>query len=125
MTLSLFCIFADSDVIIISFTQNIMRREGEQASLVCQATGKPTPSINWTRNGVIVHSGSPYNTSVLTYNDNGACYTCIAYNGVGDTKTATSCLNVLCKYHVHLKRHGQNTKIMLVNFELESRCVIS
>lgn len=94
---TLYIYYSDPPNITTSHSQRLTTSEGEKASLTCEATGKPAPNINWTRNGVIVRTGSVYNTSVLMYSDNNACYTCVAYNGIGDSKNATFCLNVHCK----------------------------
>ncbi|KAK3748167.1 hypothetical protein QZH41_000891 [Actinostola sp. cb2023] len=79
---------------ITSPHSNFTVKEGQNVQLVCTAIGQPTPNINWTRDGVVVHAGSPFLTPNLTHNDDNACYTCIAYNGVPDAKTANLFLNV-------------------------------
>ena len=71
--------------------------EKQTAQLMCTATGRPTPSINWTRNGEVVGKGSPFNITAKL-EDHNQCYTCVAYNGVSDAMTANVCLVVQCKY---------------------------
>lgn len=77
--------------------------EGQTVTLKCNPiTGLLLPSFNWTKDGVIVKTGSSLTTPALNHNDNNECYTCTAYNGIVDAKTANFCMNVQCKYHFYL-----------------------
>ena len=77
--------------------------EGEDLVLTCDATGKPEPNVTWTKVG---SSKVLSNTSSLTIvnvsrpgtPDNMIQYQCTASNGVGAHATATSTINVYCKY---------------------------
>jgi len=83
---------------------NINVSERQTVPLVCTATGNPTPSINWTRNGVLVGRGSPFNITAKP-EDHNQCYTCVAYNGMPDAKNASVCLAVKCKYNYTLWKY--------------------
>ncbi len=75
--------------------------EGQPATIHCQATGAPKPTISWLRDGsqpvpddYIQESGDLVFTQTQA-SDTGD-YTCIADNGVG-TINATARLTVYCK----------------------------
>ena len=78
--------------------------EGESLVLSCIiASGKPEPSMTWTKVG----SSEVLSTtlSLTTQNvrrpgtpDNMIQYQCTASNGVGTPATATSTIEVYCKY---------------------------
>lgn len=86
--------------------------ESQTAQLECTVQGNPTPQVNWTRYGVLVGTGV-YTTPAVAISDDNTCYTCIAYNGVLDAKTANVCLNVQCKYGTRLSKLS-NGQIMFV-----------
>ena len=77
--------------------------EGSMVTLNCNATGKPTPNITWTRvweNGtdseqLQVVDGN-YVMSNIKRSSNGT-YRCTAYNGVGDPVNRTVEVIVGCK----------------------------
>ena len=77
--------------------------EGSMFTLNCNATGKPTPNITWTRvweNGtdseqLQVVDGN-YVMSNIKRSSNGT-YRCTAYNGVGDPVNRTVEVIVGCK----------------------------
>ena len=77
--------------------------EGEDLVLTCNGSGKPHPVITWTKLG---SSEVLSNTSSLTIvnvskpetADNMIQYQCTASNGVGTPATATSTIDVYCKY---------------------------
>jgi len=89
--------------------------EKQTAQLVCTATGYPTPSINWTRNGVVIGTGSPFNITAKL-EDHNQCYTCVAYNGVPDAKSANVCLVVQGKYRSALG-HLKSTVTVLISLK--------
>ena len=74
----------------------------------CAASGKPEPTITWTRNGQNVGSGEYLSITAQT-NLDGSLYKCTAYNGVGQPASATAYLTVLgmvliiaCKLQMYL-----------------------
>ena len=77
--------------------------EDSMVTLYCNATGKPTPNINWTRvweNGtdseqLPVVDGS-YVMSNIKRSSSGK-YRCTAYNGVGDPANHMVQVIVRCK----------------------------
>ena len=76
--------------------------EGNNITLMCNASGKPEPSITWIRVG---SSEVLSNTSILTVMnvsrpgtpDNMIQYQCTASNGVGGQAAVISTITVLCK----------------------------
>lgn len=91
--------------------------ERKNITLFCQASGKPEPTVTWTRVG---SSDILSNTSVLTLvnvsrpgtPDNMIQYQCTASNGVGNPATAVANLNVTCKSTFHLFRvHRKSCEI--------------
>ena len=80
----------------------IVTKEGGNISLSCNVSGKPEPSISWTRIGSSdVLSVSPSLTVVNVSRpgtaDNMIQYQCAASNGVETPATATVNVTVKCK----------------------------
>ncbi|XP_031565588.1 hemicentin-1-like, partial [Actinia tenebrosa] len=73
---------------------NVNTQEKRTVNLNCVATGNPFPNINWTKDGVIVGTGSPLRLDNVTIKNISECYTCVAYNGIPPDKSVTMCLNV-------------------------------
>ena len=78
--------------------------EDSMVTLHCNATGKPAPTINWTRvweNGTdseqLPVKDESYVMSNIKRSSNGT-YRCTAYNGVGDPVNRTVKVTVRCKY---------------------------
>ena len=79
--------------------------EGSMVTLSCNATGKPSPSITWTRafnNGtdsapLLPVVGGKHVISNITRGSNGT-YRCTADNGVDDPVNRTVTVTVRCKY---------------------------
>ena len=65
----------------------------DNVSFHCAASGKPEPTITWTRDGQNVGSGENLNITAQT-NLNGSVYKCTADNGVGQPASATATLTV-------------------------------
>ena len=59
----------------------------------CTASGKPEPTITWTRDGQDVGSGEYLNITAQT-TLNGSVYKCTADNGIGQPASATATLTV-------------------------------
>ena len=62
----------------------------------CEASGKPTPTVTWTRDGLNVGSGEYLRFKVQAKLD-GSSYRCTADNGIGQPAIATAYLTVLGK----------------------------
>ena len=80
--------------------------EDSTVTLSCNATGKPTPNITWTRvtvngttDGVPLHPvvDGTFLISNINRSSNGSTYRCTATNGVGDPVNRTVTVTVRCK----------------------------
>ena len=80
--------------------------EDSNVTLSCNATGKPTPNITWTRvtvNGTTdsvplrTVVGGAFPISNIPRSSNGSTYRCTATNGVGDPVNRTVTVTVRCK----------------------------
>jgi len=71
--------------------------------LFCEATGKPTPNVTWTRvlrngtGGDVVFFGNPWVIPNISRTATGT-YRCTAYNGIGNPAKHSLYVNVTCKY---------------------------
>lgn len=86
----------------MNFTQsNITINETGSTSLHCNATGNPTPTIQWwrIRNGSAQHvlDGETLELRHVRRNESGD-YRCTASNGVGNPAVSHVNLNVQCKF---------------------------
>ncbi|XP_020621934.1 hemicentin-1-like isoform X3 [Orbicella faveolata] len=66
--------------------------EGDQATFHCEATGNPTPTIKWIRDGKTVVTGETL-TFETKRNDSGK-YWCLTDNGLNSTANASAYLDV-------------------------------
>lgn len=88
-------------LINISRDQNVL--EGSNMALFCEATGRPTPNITWTRvfedgrNGEILLQGQTWDFLNISRTDSGT-YRCAADNGFGNVLSQVVRVNVTCKY---------------------------
>ena len=78
--------------------------EGNGLVLTCNASGKPEPSITWTKVGSS-HQVLSYTSSLTIANarrpgnpDNMIQYQCTASDGVKSPASATAAINVHCRY---------------------------
>ena len=77
--------------------------EGSSLTLFCNATGKPTPNVTWTRvlengtDGDVVFFGNPWFLVNISRTATGT-YRCTAYNGIGSPVNHWLNVNVTCKY---------------------------
>ena len=62
----------------------------------CVASGFPTPSLTWTKNGQFVSQSKNLNIQSSGRSDAGM-YVCTARNGLGQDKTAKAFVTVQCK----------------------------
>ena len=96
----LMCVIVPPEIANVSSDQVVC--EGAMVTLSCNATGKPTPSITWTRafgNGTdsaLVVDGK-YVMSNIMRSLNGT-YRCTADNGVSGPVNRTVRVTVRCKY---------------------------
>lgn len=68
---------------------------GSSVQLISTATGAPTPTLQWRRNGVdIPNAVNPVFTLPQTAWSDGGTYTCVATNAAGSTTSATATLIV-------------------------------
>ena len=78
-------------------------KERSDLNLYCGASGKPVPSITWTRvfeNGSesqVLHTGTSWKIARINQTDAGE-YRCTAYNRIGSSVSHTIIVKVLCKY---------------------------
>jgi glucose/arabinose dehydrogenase len=75
---------------------NVTVSAGQPATFTCSATGNPTPSFRWQRNGSTI-SGATSNTyriSSASAADNGATFRCVASNVMGSATSNAATLTV-------------------------------
>ena len=70
--------------------------EGATVTLLCEATGNPTPKIAWIKDGKTVVSGDTL--SFETNRTLSGKYWCTAENGLKPAVNANANINVQCKY---------------------------
>ena len=77
--------------------------EESNMQLLCEATGKPTPNITWTRvledgsNSEVLHQGPTWDFPNISRTDAGT-YRCTADNGFGNPVGYQVNVNVTCEY---------------------------
>ena len=69
--------------------------EGDQATFHCEATGNPTPTIKWIRDGKTVVTGETL--SFETKRKDSGKYWCLTDNGLNSTANASAYLDVQCE----------------------------
>ena len=75
--------------------QDTTVNEGDPLQLTCKASGKPTPTITWTKDDNPL--GKPPNIQKSDRTDAGK-YVCRADNNVKEAKTASAQVTVQCKF---------------------------
>ena len=98
------CYVADAPFVEVNKTAATVV-EGESITLYCNATGKPNPTLTWTKDGSLgaLSYNAILNTGILNRNDtinNTIQYQCAASNGVESPATAVANVTVLCKFYV-------------------------
>ena len=78
--------------------QDTTVNEGDPLQLTCKASGQPTPTITWTKDGKEL--GKTLNIQKSNRNDAGK-YVCKADNSVKDAKTASAQVTVQCKFDTY------------------------
>ena len=76
--------------------QNATVNETNPIVMRCDASGFPTPSLKWTKNGEVVSHLKQLNIQRSSRSDAGM-YECRASNGVGQNKAAKAYVTVQCK----------------------------
>lgn len=70
--------------------------ENEEVTLNCTASGNPTPTITWIKNGKTVTEGETL--SFEAHRSQSGQYWCLAENGLEVSANASAYLDVQCKY---------------------------
>ena len=92
---------------ITAHPQNETRKEGDNATLICNAIGNPVPKISWNKgrsplsiNFRVSLSADNKHLTITNVNrvDSGA-YRCVATNSLGNDTSSPAYLGVLCKYN--------------------------
>ena len=85
--------------------QNETKIEGDNVTFTCNATGNSAPTLNWTKDGSLLTTGSrislssdgkQLNITNLTREDSGR-YVCEATDNVTTVLSNSATLNVQCK----------------------------
>ena len=104
LKLTLFlCFFEDAPSLDVYPTSSVVV-EGQNFTLSCNASGKPSPRLTWTKVGGLGQVLSQTSTLIVnnasrTVNANNMIqYQCTADNGVGHAATAVANVTVHCKY---------------------------
>ena len=96
-----FCPIDKPEVIVLPRSQNV--NESDSFSIFCNAIGKPTPTIKWTKQGnsTVLSTNAFLNVSSAIRGSKHHCgdYICSAENSVGVTEKVAS-VTVQCEYHV-------------------------
>ena len=82
--------------------------EGKSITLYCNATGKPDPTLTWTKvgNAEPLSNNAVFNTGILNRKDtinNIIQYQCTASNGVESPAKALANITVHCKFHLYVQ----------------------
>ena len=74
---------------------NVNGRLGQNVSLICSASGSPTPAITWFRNGMLIDGEifPSLNFPSLSPEDRGF-YFCMANNTVGSIRSDTVLVSI-------------------------------
>ena len=87
---------------IIIAPQNKTINEGDRLQLTCNASGRPTPTITWTKDG---NQLSKTVDIQKCKRSDGGKYVCRADNGVKEAKRASAQVTVQCKFERFLFLH--------------------
>ena len=90
---------------------------GTNLTLTCNASGDPTPNVNWTKEG---ETAAEFNVSghklhlVNVKREDFGSYKCTADNGYGTPATSLAVVNVQCKFYTLILFH---VYLCLVHFD--------
>lgn len=85
--------------------ENQTLTEGDNATFTCNASGNPSPTLSWTKDGSVVNVTSRISLSLdntllvitnVSRGDSGQ-YICVSANDVGAVWSSMATLNVQCK----------------------------
>uniref|UniRef100_A0A8C1NB49 Roundabout, axon guidance receptor, homolog 2 (Drosophila) n=1 Tax=Cyprinus carpio TaxID=7962 RepID=A0A8C1NB49_CYPCA len=109
----------DSPPRIVEHPSDLIVSKGEPATLNCKAEGRPTPTVEWYKDGervetdkddsrshrMLLPSGSLFFLRIVhgrrSKPDEGA-YVCVARNYLGEAVSRNASLEVACKYAISL-----------------------
>ena len=95
---------------ITAHPQSVMKTEGENVTLSCNATGNPAPTVSWTKDGSPISNNSRISLSgdnkqltirYVSRTDSGE-YECVADNSLGNDTSNAATLDVKCKCDLSL-----------------------
>ena len=87
--------------------QNVTTRIDDHVTLSCDVKGNPSPSLSWTKNGIVIATGDDSRIRFTEQNrrltimnvskaDSGG-YQCVANNSLGIANSSVATLDVQCK----------------------------
>ena len=85
--------------------KNKTKTEGDNVTFTCNATGNPSPTLRWTKNGSVLTAGSRISLSsddkqftiTNVIREDSGQYVCEAINDVTTVRSISATLNVQCK----------------------------
>ncbi|XP_026114842.1 roundabout homolog 2-like [Carassius auratus] len=123
----------DSPPRIVEHPSDLIVSKGEPATLNCKAEGRPTPTIEWYKDGervetdkddprshrMLLPSGSLFFLRIVhgrrSKPDEGA-YVCVARNYLGEAVSRNASLEVACKYKLFARQTLSLLSWEFVNF---------
>ena len=97
--------------------------EGTNTTFHCTATGNPTPTITWMKDGKSVAEG--HTLSFETSRNDSGKYWCLATNGLGESINTTVNLDVQCKLVKNLRKVFPQRNIITVLMRFVEKIMIS
>lgn len=93
---------------ITAHPQNVTKKEGDNATLICYAIGNPVPKISWNKGGLPLSNNSRVSLSMdnkqMTITDvkrvDSGEYGCVATNSLGNDASNPAYLGVQCKWNI-------------------------
>ena len=88
---------------------NVIKEEGSNLTLFCNATGNPIPIILWTKDGSPINNNSRIRFSIhnklltisnVNRTDSGR-YRCVANNSLGNDTSNVATVDIQCKFSYH------------------------
>ena len=102
------CLLITDQPEITTDQESTVVTEGGNLLLTCNATGSPTPSLSWTKDGSHINASGDSRISIteqrtrlsittVSRSDDGQ-YRCVARNSLGNATSNAKTVNVQCKY---------------------------